>query len=288
MELDSKQSPTLLKDRPSLDGSIQFTNGTQSSSARRLEASSPALKNKAVNSDMKSVVPDDPTPVVSGADLAGPAVSAHLPLHATIYQSAAFALSALLSPYLVIPIGTFAIVIAQPASWSQLLRWSFISILFSTIVPAIYVGAQVLRGKITDIHVMEREQRDGPFMVAIASSFVGAAILWSVNSLPAVWGLGLVIAINGVVLFTISNFWKISMHVSVLSATVLVGVLFIDGINPWRLLWLIPVLIWARVARQRHTLLQGVAACGVAWAITGGVLYFMGQEPRFISLFERL
>jgi hypothetical protein len=230
----------------------------------------------------------DPSPIIGSVDLVGPAVSAHLPLSATLYQSAAFALSALLSPYLVIPAGTFAIVITQPASWSQLLRWTFVSVFFSTIVPAIFVGVQVLRGAITDIHVMERDQRDGPFIIAIISSFAGAWVLQMMGALPAVWGLGLVLAVNGMVLFAISNYWKISMHVAVLAATVLVGVLFIDGISPWRLLWLIPVLLWARVARRRHTPLQGLAACAVAWSITGGVLCVMGQGVRFLSLLERL
>lgn len=231
---------------------------------------------------------DARVPVVGGLDLAGPAVPAHLPWHAEIKQSAAFALSALLSPYLVIPVGTFVIVLTQPASWSQLLRWTFVSIFFSTVVPAIYVSVQVLRGAITDVHVMERDQRDGPFIVAIASSFVGAAVLWQMRAPPTVWGLGVMLAANGVVLFLISNHWKISMHVAVLAATVFAGMLFIDGISPWNLLWLIPALIWARVTRKRHTVWQGLAACVVAWVMTGGVLYFINQGSRFINLLQRM
>ena len=85
-------------------------------------------------------------------------------------QGLAFALSALLSPYLVIPVGTVAVVASVSYSRRESLIWTLFSILFSTIVPALFVIIQIWREKITDVHVMEREQRGGPFLVAIFSS----------------------------------------------------------------------------------------------------------------------
>src|SRR5688500_6009709 len=89
-------------------------------------------------------------------------------------QSVAFTLSAVLSPYLVIPVGTVAIVASVSYTRREWLIWTMLSVLFSTVIPALYVLIQVWRGRITDIHVMEREQRGGPFLVAILSSAVGA------------------------------------------------------------------------------------------------------------------
>jgi len=228
----------------------------------------------------------------------GVAVEVPLPLWAKLYQSVAFALSALLSPYLVIPAGTVGIVASQPVppglnSRRIFLLWTSLSIFFSTVVPALYVLVQTLRGKITDIHVMEREQRGGPFLVAILSSAVGAYVLKTVNfdgiQAPAgVWGIGLVLAVNGIVMFWISSFWKISMHVSVLSATVLAAIVTIPEISAWRLAWMIPALMWARVTRGRHSIWQGIGGCVVACLVTGAVLYSINLWPRFMQAVQRL
>lgn len=194
---------------------------------------------------------------------------------ATIVDSMAFALSALLSPYLVIPVGTVAIVASVSYSKREWLVWTLLSILFSTIIPALYVIVQIWRGKITDIHVMEREQRGGPFLVAIFSSALGALVLRGLGANLAVWGIGVVLAVNGVALLWVSSYWKISMHVAVLSSTILAAVMMIYGLSVWSLIWMIPALIWARVTRGRHTVWQGMFGCLLASSLTSLTLWLI-------------
>jgi hypothetical protein len=213
---------------------------------------------------------------ITSSENNGPdAVPVPLPPLQHFKQSVAFALSALLSPYLVIPVGTVAVVASVSFSKREWLIWTLLSILFSTGVPAMYVLIQVWRGRITDIHVMEREQRGGPFLVAILSSAVGAFVLRTLGANVAVWGVGVVLAANGLVLFWISAHWKISMHVAVLSSTILAAVMMIDGIALWNLAWMVPALIWARVTRGRHTIWQGIGGCAVSSVLTAGVLWLL-------------
>jgi hypothetical protein len=204
------------------------------------------------------------------------------------YQGAAFALSAALSPYLVIPGGTLGIVASQNASKRQLILWSSLSVFFSTIVPALFVLIQVLRGKITDIHVMEREQRGGPFIVAIVSAALSAGVLHYLGAPIPVWSIGLVLAVNGIVMLWITTFWKISIHVSVLSATVFAAIVTIPGVTHWQLLLMVPALIWARVTRGRHSLLQGIGGAGIACIVTAGVLYSIRLWPRIEALLTQM
>jgi hypothetical protein len=201
------------------------------------------------------------------------------PLWMEIYSSLAFAFSALLSPYLVIPAATVVIVASQSAGRRQFLLWTGLSILFSTAIPAFYVVVQILRGKITDVHVMEREQRGGPFFVAVASSALGALILRYLGAPAVVWGIGLVLMFNGIILSWITTFWKISMHVAVLSAAVLSLLILVRGVNLWSLVWMIPALMWARATRGRHSIWQGLAGCAVACAITGAAFACINLWP---------
>lgn len=190
-------------------------------------------------------------------------------------QTLAFALSAFLSPYLVIPVSTVAVVASVSYSRRESLIWTLFSVLFSTVIPALYVIIQIWREKITDVHVMEREQRGGPFLVAIFSSAIGALVLRTLGADVAIWGIGVVLAVNGLVLFWISAHWKISMHVAVLSSTILAVTMMIEGVALWKLAWLVPALIWARITRGRHTLWQGIGGCVVACSLTAGILWML-------------
>ena len=198
------------------------------------------------------------------------------------YRRLAFALSALLSPYLVIPIATVGIVATQKLPTDQFIRFTEWSIFFSTFIPSLYVVVQILRGKITDVHVMEREQRGGPLLVAAVSSGMGACVLRAIGAPRPVWGIGVVLAVNGFVFLGISTRWKISIHVAVLSSAVLASLIMIPNMQEmgaWRFELMIPVLIWARTARKRHTAWQGIAACAVACCITWLVLSLVYQLP---------
>lgn len=199
----------------------------------------------------------------------------------------AFLLSAVLSPYIVIPAGTLLIVYARSTP-DKFLLWAGISIFFSTGVPALYVILEVLRGRITDVHVMEREQRGAPFVVAIISNVFSAGVLYSLHADKSVWGLSVVVFANGLILYFITLQYKISMHVSVLSAVVFAAVTLHPGFNPWYFLWLIPALMWARHRRGRHTIWQGLSGCAVAIFITAATLYGLGLGSRIPQFFERV
>ncbi len=210
------------------------------------------------------------------------------PLWMQIYNSLAFAFSALLSPYLVIPVATIVIVASQSVGRQQFLLWTGLSILFSTGIPAFYVVVQILRGKITDVHVMEREQRGGPFFVAVASSALGALVLRYLGAPAVVWGIGLVLMLNGIILSWITTFWKISMHVAVLSAAVLSVLVLVRGVNMWSLVWMVPALMWARATRGRHSIWQGLAGCAVSCAITGAAFASINLWPLVLGAAHRV
>lgn len=234
------------------------------------------------------LTPDDEKPAaeVVAEGLAGE-IGVPAPVRRTPADSLAFVLSAVLSPYLVIPFGTLGIIYARSRSGDPFWLWAAISIFFSTALPVIYVLIGMARGTISDVHVMERNQRGGPFAVAILGGFLAAYVLHRLHAPPSVWGLSLLLSINGLVIGIITTFTKISVHVSVLSSTVLCAVLLHTEINPYWLLWTIPALIWARTKRGRHSAWQGIGGALVATIVTGFALMMLGLGDRIGLFFER-
>jgi hypothetical protein len=238
----------------------------------------PALPNAPHEKDVVHLSPEN-----------APAVAASLSPLQRMTQALAFAFSAVLSPYLVIPVGTVLIVAAQSGGRNQFLLWTFVSIMSSTGIPALYVLWQIRQGKITDVHVMEREQRGGPFLVAVISSGFGALALYLLGAPSVVWGIGVVLLVNGLVMSWITSFWKISMHVAVLTACVIALLALIPSIHPWTLIWMIPALMWARATRGRHSVWQGVAGFVVAGFLTALVFFALPKLwPLVKSAVERV
>lgn len=182
-------------------------------------------------------------------------------------QYLAFAVSAASSPYVVA--GTIVIVavaLLRPAL-PELLLWSAICVLSGAIIPFLIVYALWRSRKLTDMHVAVREQREIPFAAALASGTLGVATLYFIHAPPQLIGLGAVYLANGLLLALISLRWKISVHVGVLTAGIIAIALL--G-HPVALLALaaVPMVLWARVYRGKHTLLQGVVPVALAAVVT--------------------
>jgi len=201
-------------------------------------------------------------------------------------DNVAFLLSAALSPYIVIPIGTIGIVYARAPD--HFWEWAGLSLLFSTFLPLLYILVGMWRGTISDVHVMERTQRSGPFAVAIAGGFIAAFLLHTLGAPVSVWGLSAIQAVNGLAILAITAFWKISVHVAVLTATVIGATALHPGVPPFAFLWLVPLLMWARARRGRHSWAQGIAGFGVAALLTTATIAGLGLTDRLQWLWQRL
>src|SRR5205085_5769 len=106
----------------------------------------------------------------------------------------------------------------------------------------IYVG--VRRGKFTDIHVMIREQRVEPFVIATLGALLLVATYVVLRAPLALTTLAINLVVNGIVFALLSYKWKVSVHAAAFSASVLIVSLLID--HRLALLYLgLPVIVWA-------------------------------------------
>ena len=179
----------------------------------------------------------------------------------------AFAASGLSSPFLVTAVTVTLVVILLHPALPDLLCWAGISVLFAALLPFLFVYRQWRRGRVTDVHVGVRSQRARPFAAALLSAAAGVAVLYAIKAPPELVGLGVVYLANGSLLALVSRRWKISVHTAVLTAAVLS--LALVG-YPWALaaLGAVPLVLWARVHRLKHTLAQGLVPVLLAAAVT--------------------
>lgn len=183
--------------------------------------------------------------------------------------------SVVASPYLVIPFFGLWITAYYADSFLGFLGWYLLFLALAVGVPLGYIAWSVKTGRITDIHVMVRSQRLVPMMLAT----VGAAVLSVLHAvLDAPHGLltmSIILAANGVIFMLVTHFWKASIHAAAYSGSVLL----LAGLVNWvwlSLAILLPVIVWARLKRRRHSIWQGLAAIAIVSANVLAMLYVLG------------
>ena len=171
------------------------------------------------------------------------------------------------SPFLTPLYTAGAVVWTVADSRERLLLWGGVVSIFFIGVAVSFVVVQVLRGKISDVHVSQQSQRHMPFTVAVCSSILGAFGLWWMGAPWGLVALGSSFVVQGIFFGALTRYKKISMHVAV-AASCLTTLLLLFGWETVPLVGLLPMQGWARVYRGRHTLGQVVAGAVLAPLLT--------------------
>ena len=178
----------------------------------------------------------------------------------------ALILSVVLSPFLCVPYFCTVFARATARSDSEFLLLASLCVALSIGVPAAYIGWQVHKGNITDIHVRKREQRQGPFRAGMAGLGTLVGVLWLIGGPIRLTQLSGLLFAQSFLFEMISRKWKISMHTSVLAAC-LAGCMELAGWSSASLLSILP-LCWARHYRGRHTWGQAFGGAALGYGLT--------------------
>ncbi|WP_243709770.1 phosphatase PAP2 family protein [Micromonospora sp. 15K316] len=172
---------------------------------------------------------------------------------------------AVLTPVLMIAVGWHS---AQGGAAG--LGWALLAVVFVSGIPFAYIVGGVRRGRLTDHHVGQREQRRIPLLVGLCSVVVGLVLLVGLGAPRPVVALAVAGAIGLVVAVTVSHWWKMSIHSAVAAGTVVILVLTFGA----RLLLTAPLLAlvgWSRVRLRDHTVPQVVVGGLVGGLVAGAV-----------------
>jgi hypothetical protein len=147
----------------------------------------------------------------------------------------------------------FLVVYRQTTNLSSAIKWELFSGFFVVIgLAIIYLG--IRRGIFSDEDLSKRQEREEFYYFALILSFtylIASLLLRGIFFHLSIVGLGLFLAI---IIFTFVNkFIKASVHLGALWAFIItVSLLF--GLNYfWLTIWIVPLVMWARLYLKRHT-----------------------------------
>ncbi|MBU2603145.1 MAG: hypothetical protein KKA32_13420 [Actinobacteria bacterium] len=177
---------------------------------------------------------------------------------------------ALMGTYILVALGLGA----AEGAWTGLI-WALGLAALSAGLPALDILRRMRARTVTDFHIVLREQRSGPLLVALAATALALALAWGLDA-PRLIQLGLLTALTtGAVLTGVTTVWKISFHSAIVSS----GVILLAGLlGLWALALapLVPAVGWSRVALRRHTPGQVTAGVVVGTGLTAAVLALAG------------
>lgn len=172
-------------------------------------------------------------------------------------------------------IGTIAA--ASTPSWGAAAGWAALAVAFTVVVPYAALAVLVRSGRVDDRHLVRRDQRLVPALVALAGAAAGVALLWRLGAPRDVLAVMLAMAGGVLVLGLATLVAKVSLHTAVIAGAVAVLVLRFG----WWTLALAPLAAlvgWARWRAGRHTVVQIVTG-GLLGALVAGGVFALAREP---------
>lgn len=171
--------------------------------------------------------------------------------------------SNVLSPITVSIPFTILVALYHARSIVSALAFAGATLLFMSVGPMLYILAGVRTGKFTDPEVSMRSQRSGPYAFSIISTAIGLVILSFLHEPKDLQTVMLTVIASGVLMMTITLWWKISLHASTAAGAVtMLTVLYGNMMLPAYLL--VVLVCWSRVVLHRHTTTQVIAGALVS------------------------
>ena len=162
----------------------------------------------------------------------------------------------------------------QAAGW-QGIAWAVCALLILTGLPLVYIWLGLRRGWVSDWELSHRKERPRFILVSLSSDLLALLLLGLGGAPHEVWLLELIYACLVLTMFTISSFWKISLHMVGVSgfSTLLV---YVFGPAAWWTFLSLPLVAWARLYRKKHTPAQLLAGAVGGAFVTALVLIGAG------------
>lgn len=197
-----------------------------------------------------------------------------LPVQLLKGEEAAYRISQLCNPPLMTAIGIAltGYMISIPIAWF----WATVYGLLTVLTPALYVIYLFRKGVVTDLHLTVREERTRPLVVTLGAAFVAWLVLYGGEAPQLLVTLAAANVLQACLFFGITLHWKISAHSAAAAALAFLALVLI-GRMALPLVATVPLIAWARVRMQHHTVGQTTAGALLGSSILASAFYFWGM-----------
>lgn len=172
-------------------------------------------------------------------------------------------------PIIIGTLGLLTVVFtAMPDPKERILYLALLTLI--TFAPAALYLLVHFKGSVMEMfELIDREARLVPYLLMILGAIGAIVILAQIEAPRLIFIMTLVLLANEIILGTL-NFWtKVSIHTATVTFTAITLGYLIDP--AWYvLLFLVPLIAWARVYRRRHTLKQVLGG-----ALFAGIISFI-------------
>ena len=150
--------------------------------------------------------------------------------------------------------GVFFVILAwqfEPTTTAAL--WaSGIAVTFVTVMPIASLFALVALGKLTDVEMRIRSERDVVYGVCLVSYVVGTVLLIVIGASWQVWGFMALHVPNTIIMSLLNRRWKVSIHAATIAGVCAAALVFFGSAAAPALL-LLPIAAWGRWAAGAHS-----------------------------------
>jgi membrane-associated phospholipid phosphatase len=148
---------------------------------------------------------------------------------------------------------------------------SFAGLFFFAIAPVLCVFYLYLSGRVSDFDMSDRLERSRAFIAFVIVDLVAAVVLTLAHAprvlIAVTWGYFGATA----VIMVITRWWKISTHAFGVTGP-FAAMFLLFGLQPLPYVAIVPLVYWARVYLQAHTVMQVLA--GAALAVVSTLVVF--------------
>lgn len=154
--------------------------------------------------------------------------------------------------------------------------WAILILAIVTGIPLAYLVLGVKRGWVSDMELSDRSQRPRFILVSLGSDVLALLFLYFLHGPHLLRLIVLTYFFLAITMFTISSFWKISMHMAGVGGFS-TALLFVFGVPALWTLISLPLVAWARLHRRKHTPAQLLAGALAGSLVTVLIFSWMGR-----------
>ncbi len=188
-----------------------------------------------------------------------------------IHRGARF-ISNIFHPMLVSSLTFLSLIfVNEQNQFQKSISFAFLSILFSSIIPFVFLYSQ--REK---LNTDDRAERFLPLIVGVVSYFLGYCVLRLVDAPGIVQAVMFCYATNTLIVLLITQWWKVSVHTTA-TAGPLAALSYNFGIVMIPFFILVLLVGSSRVVLGKHTIAQVIVGSFIGLIGTGAQIYYIFQ-----------